>query len=133
MGYCMKQIGCEGFLIKAKNKVKAFQAIQALAMEIKKSKERFHWFEADEVLACKNLNEVLTFWEWEPEEDENGDIVSLSFVSEKLGDEVKMFKAIAPFVKKGAYIEMSGEEGHLWRWIFNGKHCDEKAPKISYK
>lgn len=32
----------------------------------------------------------------------------------------------------GSYIEMRGEDGALWRWVFDGKTCKEITAKITW-
>ena len=67
--------------------------------------------------AC-DLLEALGALRWIPETDEAGNIVSLEFTGEKLGDEEQIFRAIAACVKEGSAIQMAGEEGNVWRWLF---------------
>ena len=48
----------------------------------------------------------------------------VEFLGEKLGDDEVLFEAIAPFMNDG-FIEMQGEDGHHWRWVFkDGKLHD---------
>lgn len=58
------------------------------------------------------------------------DIVGVYLESEKLGDEFKFFQAIAPYVEVGSYIELQGEDGCRWRWVFDGNICVEQTAKI---
>lgn len=39
---------------------------------------------------------------------------------------------IAEFVEAGSYIEMSGEEGRRWRWVFDGKTCKQVFPVLTW-
>lgn len=55
---------------------------------------------------------------------------TLWFEGEKLGDDYNLFCAVAPFVEDGSYIEMSGEDGCLWRWVFENGKCKEIYPNI---
>lgn len=41
-----------------------------------------------------------------------------------------MFNTIAPFVEKDSYIQVSGEEGDSWRWVFNGTTCEEVLSSV---
>ena len=72
----------------------------------------------------------MASWRWEVEEDEDHNIISINFCGEKSGDDLILFDAIAPFVEPGSMIEMLGEDGAKWRWIFDGKTCEEKYAKI---
>lgn len=68
----------------------------------------------DKFLDAATLDDAMFYWRW---------IVGK--------DEGVLFKAIAPFVEKGSYVEMEGvkkdegESGMLWRWDFDGKECVE--------
>ena len=64
--------------------------------------------------------------------NENGDIVEIEYDGCKLGNDFEMFQKIAPFVRNGSYLEMLGEDGTLWRWIFKRGKCKEILPKISW-
>lgn len=46
------------------------------------------------------------------------------FCGEKLGDDIDIFEILAPYIHKG-YIEMQGEDGDSWRWIFDGDKVNE--------
>lgn len=60
------------------------------------------------------------------------DIIDIDFMSECLGSNKELFDVIAPYVEKDSYIEMSGEEGEIWRWVFDGKDYQEKEPNVSW-
>jgi hypothetical protein len=126
MGYCITQ-QCSDFFLKKENQEAAFRAAVSLA------KKHYSWVGADWSSGLKNIEDVLTEWRYEPIIDDNEDIIGVEFSGEKLGDEIELFKAIAPFVEKGSYIEMSGEDSCLWRWVFDGKTCKEVYAKISWE
>ncbi len=79
-----------------------------------------------------DLDEIMEELRWPVETNDDGDITSIEFSGEKLWDDVKLFRLIAEFVEDGSYIECSGEEGTLWRWVFVGGKFAEKYPKISW-
>jgi hypothetical protein len=60
------------------------------------------------------------------------DIIGIDFTGECAGAEKELFNAIAPYVEKDSWIEMSGEEGEVWRYVFDGEKCFEKSPKIEW-
>lgn len=72
------------------------------------------------------FEDALSECRWEYYEDDS----SLWFEGEKLGSDYELFCAIAPFVEDGSYIEMSGEDGCLWRWVFENGKCEEIYPTI---
>ena len=56
----------------------------------------------------------------------------LECLGDALCDDRLLFDAIAPFVKAGSFIEMSGEDGTLWRWHFDGKQCQEQLGHVVF-
>ncbi len=135
MGYCMWQSDTE-FRVPADKVHAAYEAVKNLAGKesIKDSSgSHFRWVDSDFTKA-KTFEEIMHEWRWEVETDDEGalDIISINFCGEKLGDDKVLFDAIAPFVDNGSYIEMHGEEGGMWRWVFDGKSCKEINPNISW-
>ena len=134
MGYCMYQEDSD-FFIKAKDKDGALAAIRALAGKetiTDSSGRHFSWV-SQGFEKSPTFNTIMGEWRWQVSEDTNGDVVAISFEGEKIGDEETLFKAIAPFVKKGSFIEMRGEDGLMWRWIFDGKTVKEITAKIMWE
>lgn len=80
-----------------------------------------------------SFEELMDEWRWEVELDDAGNVCGIQFNGQKLGDDMILFKAIAPFVSPGSYIEMQGEDDCLWRWVFNGTTCEEKYATISWE
>ena len=120
MGYCMYQRDYS-FIIKKENFEKALDAIKKTKLDY------------DDISKCSSLVNVIEELGWNPGFDENGNIDSLYFGQDKLCDEEIWLDAIAPFVEIGSFIEMIGEDGNLWRWIFDGKNCIEISPKIIWE
>jgi len=127
------------FFIKKENFDKALVAIKALANETKKmsgeSSNGEHWFswvDDYEFVEAKTLAEALTAWRWEPQLDEDGNINDIFFNGEKLGDDFVLFEEIAPFVKENSFIEMNGEDGTIWRWVFTDGICCKIPATISF-
>lgn len=126
MGYYMTQRD-SSFLIKKENAAKALAALKRL-----KGKD-YSWVGSASTEAAKTLTEMLDAWRWELIKNDNGDFVSIQFQGEKLGDDEVMFKAIAPFVEAGSWIEMDGEEQAIWRWVFDGKTVVENHGEVVFK
>ena len=126
MGYCMSQNESK-FHIKAADKDFALGAIKALC-----AMGSFDWVDTVVVKNSRNLTVAMNEWRWDVEEDEVGNIVAIAFSGEKAGDDLTLFKAIAPFVESGSYIGMLGEDGAQWRWIFIEKTAIEKTAKVSW-
>ncbi len=61
---------------------------------------------------------------WLAEFDAAGDLQELAFVDDQLFDENKWFADIAPFIEKGSYIDMLGEDIEHWRYYFDGQRVE---------
>ena len=135
MGYCMQQIN-DKFCIKVENQEGALKAIKDLAGgETIKDASGLHysWVITEEFLKAKTLDKAIKAWNWYVYIDDVGDMRDIEFLGEKLGDDEILFSAIAPFVDEGSYIEMDGEDGSKWRWIFSEGKCIEKSATISWE
>lgn len=53
--------------------------------------------------------------------DPQENIDTIEFHQEKMGDEELWLREIAPFVEEGSYLQMRGEDGEMWRWVFYAK------------
>lgn len=124
MGYSMSQVGGE-FRINYANKQAA----------LKRGRPIFgHWVREGEGegARCRTLEELFDLWGYRASTDDDGNITALSFESEKIGVEKKLFDAIAGCVVDGSYLEMCGEESDHWRWCFDGTSCTEKAARVQW-
>ena len=135
MGYCMEQQG-SNFTIKPSNVAGALASIKALAGKetiTDSSGRHFSWVETHEFAEAETLSQALRAWRWVCVRDgDTNEIEGINFEGEKIGDEDALFGAIAPFVEPDSFIEMRGEDGTLWRWLFDGKSCTEKAATVSW-
>lgn len=134
MGYYMQKREGDVFIAK-EDQDKALQAIKDLVGKetiTDSSGSHFSWVNTHEFLKATTLSEALIAWRWETELDDEDNIIDLYFNGEKYGDDGVVFAAIAPYVKAESYMEMSGEDGAIWRWIFDGQSCAEKYPTISW-
>lgn len=144
MGYCIEQRDCD-FTIKAANVPKALDAIKALASQEDRMsggsysggqcRERwFSWVRTEDFANAASFRDAMWAWRWEVEEanDGSGDVAWIMFQGEKYGDESVLLEAIAPYVEGGSYIEMQGEDGAIWRWIFEDGKVQEKDATISW-
>jgi hypothetical protein len=127
MGYCISQ-GETQFHIKAAHKAAALAAVRRLARDERamsrgssQGDRWYSWVTTDDFYLAKTLEVALSAWRWDATIHGNThDIVGLQFNGEKSGDDEVLFSAIAPFVTDGSYIQMSGEDGAVWRWVFKG-------------
>lgn len=134
MGYYMNQQSCTNFLIKSENFDKALAAVKGLAGKgtfPSVDGNHYAWVTDSRYVNAKTLEEAIEAWRWSLELDEKGDAVNLSFEGEKLGDDETLFKTIAPFVDSGE-LEMSGEDGAIWKWVFKRGQLFEFSGRVVY-
>ena len=127
MGYCMSQDEAKFAITKSKQAA-ALKSLKALAKSTKLT-----WTTSEDILAAKTLAGAMEELRWPVEEDEDGNVISIEFSGEKAGDEMKFFGAIAEHVDDGCFIEMHGEDGSRWRWVFSGGKVTEKAANVSWE
>ena len=69
-----------------------------------------------------DLSAALLEQGWETEEHpETGDLTNLHFIGEKAHDEDTLFGVLAPYVERGSFLVMHGEDEAIWRWYFTGR------------
>ena len=137
MGYGMN-VRDRSFRIEAIDKKKALAAIKKLA-----GKETIHddsgsphysWVDTKLFLAAKTLEQAMYQWRWDIEEnDRTGAVTDIWFAGEKLGDDETLFQAIAPWVKDGSFIEMMGEDGAFWKWVFQDGEVTTQYGTVVYE
>ena len=132
MGYYMDQTDSK-FVMKKENFEKALQALKEVFvpenMTCKdyiygKVYPHFSWVDTNVVLKAETIEEVLEEIRYEPEHDDEGNIVNVEFTGEKFGDEKIFFTALAPYIEKGSYVSFEGEDGREWTWLFNGEEVN---------
>ncbi len=123
MGYSMTQ-GNSVFTMKRQHHSVVLAAIKALAGG-GPHQGRYSWVEEDFATRYDDLHDMMEEWRWELEYDDNGDVDAIQFIGEKIGNDKTLFDAIAPFVESGSFIEMVGEDGTKWKWVFDGMTCKE--------
>ena len=135
MGYGMRMRE-SSFRIKAGNKGRALELARTLlGLETVQdsSGPHFSWVDRRSMEEAASIEEMLREWRWEPELNDDGDVVGLGFEGEKLGDDVRLWEAIAPSVEDGSFLEMVGEDGCIWRWWFDGLACEEQHGKVVFE
>lgn len=128
MGYCMDQ-GITKFRIKRENANDAFEAIKKIV-----ATHKLPWINSTSVFDAKTFDEAMLKCRWDVYWDSNEKYIDdICFLGEKLGDDFLIFKAIAPYVEDGSYIQMSGEDGYVWRWLFKNGDVTEEEGIITFK
>lgn len=121
MGYCIYQHE-SSFFIPADKVAEAVKALKAMP------EKHYSW--VNDFQSLKTLAEIMREWRYPVEFDDHGNVTAIFFEGEKIGDEVQLFETLAPFVKAGSFIEMSGEDGARWRWEFDGKTMNENEARV---
>lgn len=67
-------------------------------------------------------------------DNETGSINHLQFERDtSTRTEETVLNLMAPFVVKGSYIQMEGEDFSIWRWVFNGEEMIVDYPEIKWQ
>ena len=126
MGYCIEQRD-SNFKVNKENQDKALNALKNLV-----NREELCCITKTIVLQSTTLKEALYECRYDCHLDDDGNIDKISFIGEKMGSDDYVFNTIAPFVEDNSFIEMQGEEGELWRWIFKHGRMTEKYATINW-
>lgn len=130
MGYYMNQREAN-FTIKKENVDKAWNVLKEL---FSKDDTSLSWIDNQDVLNSKSFEQAMSECRWDIEINEQGDYDSIYFNGEKYGgDEEAVLEIIAPYVENDSYIQMQGEEGEQWRWIFDNGEVIEKYATLIWE
>lgn len=130
MGYDIRVVGTQ-FFIARKNKL---QGLEALQEAVRGHEEDLRWqVPKHEIYRSGTLREALEHFGWHITMDDDGDYIEIDYEQEKLGDDF-FWHDLAPFIKKGSYIEISGHGGEdRFRYYFDGKCFREQDAVMSWK
>lgn len=139
MGYYAEQVDSD-FFVSAEMIPSLIEAVHKLAEDGTPSvrgsyvlmNNKYSWVR-DDYIDSNNVVDIFRYWRWDIDLDQEGNINRIRFAGEKLGDDEVFFKAIAPFVKSGSFIEMVGEDHAMWRWKFNDKRMKEIYPEVVWE
>ena len=127
---CYMQITESNFTVKKGN----FDEVVKVVKSLVKDEGSLDWVNLEEVLDAKDIFEVMAKCRWTVgASTEKGDVDYIDFDGEKLGDDLILFETIAPFVEKDSYIQMTGEDNSMWRWVFDGNACTESYADIVWR
>ena len=129
MGYCMSQVK-DKFTMTRENVAKALEKAREMTRDEK--------FLCEFGLGSGNapdtgsLEEFMDCLCWEIR-TEDGAVTGIDFVGEKRGwGEDELFELLAPFVEEDSYIEMRGEDGDAWRWVFKRGKVFTVEPTVTW-
>jgi len=127
MGYCV-DLQDNNFRFKKEDSENIFKALKEFANNVKK----LMWADEYSILHAEDIEEC--FEELRYPLIENGEFYEIDYFSgEKLGDEDKIFNSIAKYIEKDTYLEFVGEDGDVFRLVFDGEKCEYKYPKIVWE
>ena len=150
MGYCMNQREAS-FKIKKENVEPCLKSLKKLAAQAGKKGSggtyanilinrangkhtlNFSWVDTERFAEVKTLKDAIGEWQWDIEMQKDGSVDGIYFSGDKSGDDIQLFEAIAPYVESGSYIEMSGEDGTIWRWKFEEGKCTENEATLDWE
>jgi len=132
MGYYINQVD-HNFIINNKDIDNVINAIHSLNKNEDENQLAYgySWVNMN-FIKSNDIKEIFKCWRWHIDQDENGNIDSIYFEGQKLGDDDVLFRAIAPYVKDGSYIELHGEDNAIWRWAFKNGRFLETYPEITW-
>lgn len=122
MSYDMTQHDTQFFMDKSSLEA-ARQALRSAAADCK-------WFN---MRNTRSLENTVYQFGWSLEFDDDDNVNGIEHLLTCAGDEERLFNAIAPYVKSGSYIQMTGEDGTMWRWAFDGVRCIEQKPTVVWQ
>ena len=129
MGYYMEQFD-QRFTVLAANKQPAFNALKT--WEADQLKQRPYLANFPPLGRAETLEEALEKLCWQAGQNEQDDIIELYYVGEKISDEDAWLDFIAPYVEKGSYLMMRGEDGCHWCWYFDGSTCVDYLGEVVF-
>lgn len=103
------------FTIKAKNCNAALKALNIWADEKHLS-----------------LEEGLASQWWVVDRMDNGDVTICYYKDKEFDNNKEMFEVLAPYVKKGSYINVHGEISDYWQWCFDGNQLIKKTGRLVF-
>jgi hypothetical protein len=110
--------------IPRKQEPAALKRLQAAT----KAKAWEHALDAREVLAilrAKTLDAALAVVGWELTRDDDERVDGLAYEGKLSGNEQQVLNLLAPFVREGSWIAVTGENDDAWRWVFDGEEALE--------
>jgi len=113
MGYHVDMMDAS-FNMKKENLLPALKAVK----DFIRVSAQLRWVDNYTILNASNLAEVMEEFKYELSVDDLGNVYDIGYDSDKQGDEETIFRVIAPYVEPDSYIEMLGEDGDRWRYLF---------------
>lgn len=128
MGYEIR-VDKSKILIKKENFYSIVDAIASIP-------HRMAWTERNDIQHIAKIRDIAKMFEylwWPVEFDRDGNISHIEYAApeHKIGDEEVWLEAISPYVEY-CCIQVSGEDGDLWRWIISDGKFRKIRPEIKW-
>lgn len=115
------------FTILSAHRKAAFKAVKALGKGPEPGRS-WMWMNLAEPEKWRRLEDAIKAWGYEVRTDANKNIVEVMYGQDKMGEEWRLFDALAPFVLEGSWLRFVGEDGEHFRWLFrDGKRVEQTA------
>ena len=129
------------FRISAEHKDDALTAIRELMNDQEAGRSGFNSHGPDSFASMRGVNpedwdylkEAMRDWRFPITLDESRDVVGIGFTGEKIGDEIQLFAAIAPFVDSGSYLEFSSRGAQRYRLVFTADDVLKKKSETTFE
>lgn len=94
----------------------------------------YSWVNNPQEEGFKSLEEAFDAWRYSTEMDQHDGYLRVTyFQGEKWGNDEILWTAVAPFVARGCYAVMTGEDGEIWRYLFEKGVMREQYGKVIFK
>lgn len=110
------------FLIRCEDKQHALAAIQKI------TKKKLYCVNL-EYRTAGTFKEAMSCWRWSVEEDDDGNVVCISFDGNIPGNDHLLLCAIAPFVRDQSSVELYCEDNGIWQWNFQNQAVERTYKK----
>lgn len=124
MGYSIR-LHDNRFTIQADKTAAALAALKG-----ESDHNSFQWTDDLTIQETDTLSDALEECGWPLTLDADGNVVDIHFCNDKAGEEARIFTTLAPFVDSGCYIEIRGEDGDRWRYVFDGHSMKTVRPTV---
>jgi len=131
MGYCIS-LQESTIVIKKENAEKVIETLRDLAKEKLGDGKRLMWINLYSLVDSESIEDTFDQLRYQLKTNDDGDYEIDYLSGEKLGDDYELFQAIAPYIEDG-YIEVSGEDNCIWRWVFESGECKEVYPTVTWE
>ena len=125
MGYCI-DLQCGKFIIKKKYASEVVEALHDFAKNFTNdyNNNEMMWVNKNMLVKAETIEDCFKDIRYPLKFNKNGDFTIDYFLGEKRGDDLEIFNSIARYVEPNSFIEFQGEDGDVFRYVFDGETCE---------